>query len=148
RRGKSLAAPAPSEAARTADGGGAADPAAPASELDERMRRVERADQLRNLLVSKMSHDIRTPLNSVITLSQLLNEGNAGPLSLEQRRYVEIIHRNGQMLLGLVNDILDLANLEAGRFEIDIAPFDLRALARGVADGCNPTAQKKGLPLQ
>src|SRR5262245_43737439 len=96
--------------------------------------RVERADQLRNLLLSRMSHDLRTPLNSVITLSQLLGEGNVGALTLEQRKYVEIIHRSGQTLLALLNDILDLANLEAGRLELEFAPVDLRTLVTGAAD--------------
>jgi CheY-like chemotaxis protein/signal transduction histidine kinase len=117
------------------------------AQLDERTQRAERADALRNLLVSKMSHDLRTPLNSVITLSQLLREGNAGPLTLEQRKYVEIIQRNGQTLLGLINDILDLASLEAGRLEVEAASFDLRVLARGVADAAAPGARRKGLPL-
>jgi CheY-like chemotaxis protein/signal transduction histidine kinase len=117
------------------------------AELDERTVRAERAEQLRNLLVSKMSHDIRTPLNSVITLSQLLCEGTAGTLSYEQRKYVEIIQRSGQTLLSLINDILDIASLEAGRLEVDSGPVDVRALAKGVADAMDPVAQKKGLPL-
>jgi two-component system sensor histidine kinase/response regulator len=120
------------------------------ADLDERSsraERAERADQLRNLLVSKMSHDIRTPLNSVITLSQLLNEGNAGALSLEQRRYVDIINRSGQTLLALVNDILDLASLEAGRLEVEVTPVDLRQIARAIVDGCAVAARRKGLPM-
>jgi CheY-like chemotaxis protein/signal transduction histidine kinase len=116
-------------------------------ELDERVRRAERAEALRNLLVSKMSHDLRAPLNSVITLSQLLAEGNAGALSIEQRRYVETIQRNGQKLLGLMNDILDLASLESGRLEVEPAAFDLGALAQAVADGSGRSARAKGLPL-
>jgi CheY-like chemotaxis protein/signal transduction histidine kinase len=116
-------------------------------ELEERSARAERSDQLRNLLVSKMSHDIRTPLNSVITLSQLLGEGNAGPLSGDQRRYLEIINRSGQTLLALLNDILDLASLEAGRLEVESAAVDLRELLRGISDSCAPAARRKGLPL-
>src|SRR5215831_6092866 len=148
-------APAPASASRPAvatgvDGNGsgtgesarlAEDLAHDRAELDERMRRAERADRLRNLLISKMSHDIRTPLNSVLTLSQLLGEGTAGPLSFEQRKYVEIIHRNSRTLLGLVGDILDLASLEAGRMELEPHPFDLRALLRAVADACGRAAQ-------
>jgi CheY-like chemotaxis protein len=66
-------------------------------------------DRLRTVLLSRMSHDLRSPLNSVITLSQLLCEGNAGPLTNQQRSYVEVIQRNGRTLLSLMNDILDLA---------------------------------------
>jgi len=98
------------------------------ADLEQRRRELEREDRLRNLLVSKMSHDLRTPLNSIITLSQLMFDGNAGPLSFEQRKYVEIIHRGGQSLLGLIGEILDLAALEAGRLELDLAPVDVRAV--------------------
>jgi CheY-like chemotaxis protein len=66
-------------------------------------------DRLRTVLLSRMSHDLRSPLNSVITLSQLLADGSAGPLTNQQRSYVEVIHRNGRTLLSLLNDILDLA---------------------------------------
>ena len=66
-------------------------------------------DRLRTVLLSRMSHDLRSPLNSVITLSQLLADGTAGPLTNQQRSYVEVIHRNGRTLLSLLNDILDLA---------------------------------------
>jgi CheY-like chemotaxis protein/signal transduction histidine kinase len=151
RRGRAaLPAPAPSPPAAAPRGDGHDQVVALTEEraqLDERTKRAERADALRNLLVSKMSHDLRTPLNSVVTLSQLLLEGNAGALTIEQRKYVEIIHRNGQTLLALISDILDLASLEAGRLEVEAVPFDLRALARGVADAAAPAARKKGLPL-
>ena len=66
-------------------------------------------DRLRTVLLSRMSHDLRSPLNSVITLSQLLSDGSAGPLTNQQRSYVEVIQRNGRTLLSLLNDILDLA---------------------------------------
>jgi CheY-like chemotaxis protein/signal transduction histidine kinase len=113
----------------------------------QRVRDGERADQLRNLLLSKMSHDIRTPLNSVITLSQLLVDGSAGRLAFEQRKYLEVIHRNGQALLSLFNDIVDLSSLEAGRLEIEYAPVDLRPLLQTVSDAVTPLARKKSLPL-
>jgi CheY-like chemotaxis protein/signal transduction histidine kinase len=127
--------------------GAAGEAALEQRQLAERTTRAERAEQLRNLLVSKMSHDIRTPLNSVITLSQLLGDGSAGPLSGDQRRYLEIINRSGQTLLALLNDILDLASLEAGRLEVEIAAVDLRELLRGVSDSCAAAARRKGLPL-
>src|SRR5207253_6021994 len=102
--------------------------------LEQRRRELDREDRLRNLLVSKMSHDLRTPLNSVITLSQLMFEGNTGLLSFEQRKYVEIIHRSGQGLLALIGQILDLAALETGRLDLDLGPVDVRAMVRGVAE--------------
>ena len=68
-----------------------------------------------------MSHEIRTPLNSVLALSQLLRDGVAGALTRDQRRYLEVIERNGQNLLRLINDILDLSRIEAGHLEMDTA---------------------------
>jgi signal transduction histidine kinase len=94
----------------------------------------DRADRMRNLLLSRMSHDLRSPLNSVITLSQLLLEGSAGALMLEQRRYVEVIHRSGRGLLSLINDVLDLAAVEAGRVELDVGVVSLTKLIHAVSD--------------
>ena len=72
-----------------------------------------------------MSHEIRTPLNSVLALTQLLREGVAGPLTVDQRKYLQVIERNGQTLLHLINDILDLSRIEAGHLEMDIQDVDL-----------------------
>jgi CheY-like chemotaxis protein/signal transduction histidine kinase len=115
--------------------------------LDERSRALEQADRLRNQLISKMSHDLRTPLNSVITLSQLLHEGTTGPLGFEQRKYVEIIHRSGRTLLALINDVLDLAYAEAGRLEIDAAPVDIRSVVQAVTASAAEMGRTKGLPF-
>jgi CheY-like chemotaxis protein len=95
-----------------------------------------------------MSHDLRSPLNSVVTLSQLLAEGNAGPLSVDQRGYVDVIRHSGQTLLALITDILDLAAVESGRVEIEVGLVDLSALARSVAEGAAPAANEKGIPVQ
>ena len=94
-----------------------------------------------------MSHDFRSPLNSVVTLSELLRDGNAGPLSIEQRRYVDVIRHSGQNLLALINDVLELAAVEAGRVELEAGPVDLVALAHDVAEGVATTAADKGIPV-
>jgi signal transduction histidine kinase len=92
-----------------------------------------------------MNHDIRTPLNSIITLSGLLVEGNAGPLSVEQVRYLEVIQRSGESLLSLVTTILDLSALEAGRIETDQGPVDLARLLGDLEEECRRRAKSKGL---
>jgi signal transduction histidine kinase/CheY-like chemotaxis protein len=107
----------------------------------------DRADRMRNLLLSRMSHDLRSPLNSVITLSQLMLEGSAGPLVLEQRRYIEVIHRSGRGLLSLINDVLDLAAVEAGRVELDVVPVSLAKLIHAVNDANSEGARAKGVPI-
>jgi CheY-like chemotaxis protein len=96
----------------------------------------------------RMSHDLRSPLNSVVTLSALLAEGNAGPLSIEQTRYLEVIRHSAESLLALVNDILDLAAIEAGRLELETGLVDIAALLDDVGDKAAPAAHDKGIPLQ
>jgi signal transduction histidine kinase len=101
-----------------------------------------------DLLLLRMSHDLRGPLGSQVTLCQLLVEGDAGPLSMKQRQYVEVIRRSGQSVLALVDDILDLAALESGRAEPEIAPADLAALVRGLAESYDPLGRERGIPIQ
>jgi two-component system sensor histidine kinase/response regulator len=150
--GNGGATAAAATATSAVDGGAAPDPDAQRQALAEEraalergVERANRAERLRNLLLAKMSHDIRTPLNSVITLSQLLVEGNAGPLGVEQRQYMEIVLRNGEALLALVNTILDLANLEAGRLEVDLQAVDMRTVLESAAGGARRHAHTKGL---
>jgi signal transduction histidine kinase/CheY-like chemotaxis protein len=104
-------------------------------------------DRLHNLLLMRMSHDLRSPLNSVVTLSELLREGNAGPLSIEQARYVDVIRHSAETLLGLVNDILDLAAIEGGRLKLEPEVVDLGALVDVVAQDAAPAARDKGIPV-
>jgi CheY-like chemotaxis protein len=99
------------------------------------------------LFIANMSHEIRTPLNSVLALTQLLREGVAGPLVPDQRRYLEVIERNGQNLLRLINDILDLSRIEAGRLEMDIQDVPLGPTLAEVVASLSPLAQKKELEL-
>jgi signal transduction histidine kinase/DNA-binding NarL/FixJ family response regulator len=117
------------------------------AELDARSRRGEEADRLKSLFIANMSHEIRTPLNSVLALTQLLREGVAGPLVADQRRYLEVIERNGQNLLRLINDILDLSRIEAGHVEVDIQDLPLGPVVAEVVDTLSPLAQRKDLEL-
>jgi signal transduction histidine kinase/DNA-binding NarL/FixJ family response regulator len=117
------------------------------AELEARSRRGEEADRLKSAFIANMSHEIRTPLNSVLALSQLLRDGVAGPLTVDQRRYLEVIERNGQGLLHLINDILDLSRIEAGHIEIDAQTLDVEALVEAVAEALGPLAAAKGLDL-
>jgi len=124
------------------------------AELDRRSTAVEAsrtalatAERVRNLMISKLSHEVRTPLNSIITLSQLLGDGTTGPLAPDQRRYIEVIHRSGTTLLGLINDVLDVAHIEAGRMDLQMGAVDVRPLIRGVGAAGEERARSKGLPL-
>ncbi|HTS15539.1 MAG TPA: response regulator [Candidatus Sulfotelmatobacter sp.] len=106
------------------------------------------AEDDRDALLLRMSHDLRGPLGSVVTLCQLLLDGDAGPLSMKQHQYVEVIRRGGQTVLALVDDMLDLVAIESGRSDIDPDTTDLSLLARQVTEATHALAREKGIPVQ
>ena len=81
-----------------------------------------------------MSHELRTPLNAIIGFSEVLGERMFGELNEKQDEYLKDIYASGQHLLSLINDILDLSKIEAGRMELELADFDLPTRARQRAD--------------
>ena len=96
---------------------------------EEELRRAraaaESANQTKSEFLAKMSHELRTPLNSIIGFSEMLDDQTFGPLNDKQRRYVENVLSSGRQLLNLINDILDLSKVEAGRMELTASPFDV-----------------------
>jgi signal transduction histidine kinase len=105
------------------------------AELDEQADHLRRADEMKSRFLSNMSHEFRTPLNSIRALSGLLLERVDGPLADEQERQVELIRKATDELSNLVEDLLDLARIEAGRLEIHAAEFaidDLFSALRGM----------------
>jgi two-component system, sensor histidine kinase and response regulator len=102
------------------------------------------ADEAKTSFLATMSHEIREPMNGVIGMTRLLLET---PLSEEQRSYVDAVHDAGQALLTIINEILDLSRMEAGRLELDFVEFDLRALLEKVIGILGPRAREKGLAL-
>ena len=93
--------------------------------LQERTRVLEAANQHKSEFLSNMSHELRTPLNAVLGFSEVLRDKMFGDLTAKQTRYVENIHNSGQHLLSLINDILDLSKIEAGRMDLDVSRFDV-----------------------
>ena len=102
---------------------------------------------MKNAFIANMSHEIRTPLNSVLALTQLLREGVPGPLTVDQRKYLQVIERNGHALLHLINDVLDLSRIEAGHLEMDTEDLDLAPHVESVVEALAPLAAGKSLDL-
>ena len=86
------------------------------------------ANKAKSDFLANMSHELRTPLNSIIGFSQALGQGLAGPVSKEQKEYLDDILESGRHLLGIINEILDLAKIEAGRTELEYATFGVAEL--------------------
>jgi signal transduction histidine kinase/DNA-binding response OmpR family regulator/CHASE3 domain sensor protein len=116
--------------------------------LEESNRALARATQTKSEFLATMSHELRTPLNSIIGFSDLLlDDAGDDPETTRRRRYVSHIHESGRHLLSLVNDILDLAKVEAGRMELHPTTFEVAASLRAVEAVIRPLAEKKQLSL-
>jgi GAF domain-containing protein len=94
-------------------------------EIEIKSRELEVASQHKSEFLANMSHELRTPLNAVIGFSEVLSERMFGDLNEKQDEYLKDIHASGQHLLSLINDILDLSKIEAGRMELEVTDFDL-----------------------
>ncbi|HEX8705651.1 MAG TPA: response regulator [Myxococcaceae bacterium] len=115
-----------------------------AEERDRARAAAEAASQAKSTFLATMSHEIRTPMNGVMGMAQLL----AGTrLDAEQLGYVQSIQESGEALLNVINDILDISKLEAGKVELEAIDFDLNALAEGIAMMLSPRAAEKRLDL-
>jgi CheY-like chemotaxis protein len=113
--------------------------------LTDRAEELERANQYKSEFLANMSHELRTPLNSSLILAKLLADNKDGNLSDEQVRFAQTIYSAGRDLLDLINDILDLSRIEAGRMEISPEPVALPPLVEGLVESLTPMAAQKGL---
>jgi PAS domain S-box-containing protein len=104
--------------------------AALASKLDEERQRADAANQEKSIFLAGMSHELRTPLNGILGFADMIAQEIYGPVSPQRYRdYADLIHQSGTHLLSLINDILDLSKIEAGKTELRIEPLAPRALA-------------------
>jgi signal transduction histidine kinase len=108
------------------------------AELDERAEQLRRASEIKSRFLSNMSHEFRTPLNSIMALSRLLLDGMDGTLNTEQQRQVGYIRKSASDLLELVSDLLDLAKVEAGKLEVKSASFTVAELFSALRGALKP----------
>jgi len=93
--------------------------------LQKAIESAQAASEAKSKFLASMSHELRTPLNAILGFAQLLTLQTRGPLTDDQRGYVENIMQGGEHLLGLINDVLDLARIDTGQFTVDLTPVDL-----------------------
>ena len=108
---------------------------------------LQRANQHKAEFLANMSHELRTPLNSILGFSQLLLEGDGGILTRDQRQDVDIIAQNGQHLLALINDLLDISKLEAGKAQLHRGEVEVEPLISDCVESVSSLAKTKKLDL-
>ncbi|WKZ87312.1 response regulator [Ralstonia pickettii] len=113
--------------------------------LEENTRTLERASQYKSQFLANMSHELRTPLNSALILAKLLQDNREGNLSEDQIRYASTIHAANTDLLNLINDILDLAKIEAGQVTLVPEPIELTSVAEELRRIFAPVAEHRKL---
>ena len=114
-------------------------------EIEERARQLALASKYKSQFLANMSHELRTPLNSLLILARLLAQNPGRNLTAKQVEYANVIHSAGSDLLQLINDILDLSKVEAGRMDIHAERFPLSALLEDIQATFQPLTAEKGL---
>ncbi len=116
-------------------------------ELEQANLKLKELDRMKSMFIASMSHELRTPLNSIIGFTGILLQGLAGEVNAEQQKQLTIIRESANHLLDLINDIIDISKIEAGRLEFTLSEVDLAALVREVADSFLAAINSKGVAL-
>lgn len=118
---------------------------------EEQLQTVERLrelDHLKSAFLANMSHELRTPLNSILGFTQVMLEGLDGPLTEDMDTDLQLIEKNGQHLLNLINDVLDMAKIEAGRVSLSLEPLLVNDLLNEILRTTSGLAREKALDLE
>ncbi len=110
-------------------------------------RRADEATHLKSQFLATMSHELRTPLNAIIGYTEIQLAGMTGPLTEEQEEYQDRVLSNAEHLLGLINDVLDISKIEAGRMDIVTRPINLKSWLDSIIQQTGVLAEEKGLEL-
>jgi len=116
-------------------------------EIEDKSRQLEAASRHKSEFLANMSHELRTPLNAIIGFSEVLSERMFGELNEKQEEYLKDIYASGQHLLSLINDILDLSKIEAGRMELEVADFSLAAAIDNALTLVRERASRRGIRM-
>ena len=116
-------------------------------EIEDKSRQIEAANRHKSEFLANMSHELRTPLNAIIGFSEVLGERLFGELNEKQAEYTDDILTSGRHLLSLINEILDLSKVEAGRMELELATFDLPLAIDNARTFVRERATKHGIDL-
>ena len=116
-------------------------------EIQEKSAQLEVANQHKSEFLANMSHELRTPLNAIIGFSEALSERMFGELNDKQADYLKDIHESGKHLLSLINDILDLSKIEAGRMDLEVSSFDLPGALTNAMTLIRERAQRHAIEL-
>ena len=117
-------------------------------EIADKSRQLETASRHKSEFLANMSHELRTPLNAIIGFSEVLMQRMFGELNAKQDEYLKDIYDSGRHLLSLINDILDLSKIEAGRMELELTDFDLPTAIDSALTLVRERATRRGIALQ
>jgi signal transduction histidine kinase len=116
-------------------------------EIEDKSRQLEVASQHKSEFLANMSHELRTPLNAIIGFSEVLSERMFGELNEKQEEYLKDIYASGTHLLSLINDILDLSKIEAGRMELELTDFNFPQAIENALTLVRERASRRGIAL-
>jgi signal transduction histidine kinase len=117
-------------------------------EIDEKSRQLEIESRLKSQFLANMSHELRTPLNAILGYTELILDHIYGEAPRKMSQVLERVQANGHHLLGLINDVLDLAKIEAGQLTLSLGDYSVKEVVHGVLEAVEPLAIRKGLALK